>query len=54
MDIGVRHKFTGLWSSDFEGSDLPITFWIGKDTATVKKAPAPKVLEMPARDRNRT
>lgn len=42
MDITLRDKFTKLWSTYFEGSELPITFGIGTDTGTVKKAPAPK------------
>lgn len=42
MDIELRDKFTGLWRDYFEGSDLPVTFGIGKDTGTVKKAPVPK------------
>lgn len=42
MDITLRDTFTGLWNAYFEGSDLPVTFGIGKDTGTVRKVPAPK------------
>jgi uncharacterized protein (DUF169 family) len=42
MDSILRDRFTRLWNEYFEGSDLPITFGIGKDTGKLKKAPVPK------------
>lgn len=42
MDSGLRDTFTGLWNDYFEGSDLPITFGIGPDDGSAKKAPVPK------------
>jgi hypothetical protein len=41
MDIELRDRFTRLWNDFFEGSELPITFGIGRDTG-VAKVPAPK------------
>jgi hypothetical protein len=42
MDIQLRDRFTGLWNEYFEGSDLPISFGLGKESGTVPKAPVPK------------
>jgi hypothetical protein len=42
MDIALRDKFIQQWNHYFEGSELPITFGIGKDTGSIPKAPVPK------------
>ena len=42
MDTALRDTFTRLWQKYFDGEELPITFGIGRDTGTVKKAPVPK------------
>jgi hypothetical protein len=42
MDTSLRDTFTRLWSTYFDGEELPITFGIGPDTGVVKKAPVPK------------
>jgi hypothetical protein len=42
MDIELRDRFIRLWNEYFAGSDLPITFGIGKDTGSIPKAPVPK------------
>jgi hypothetical protein len=42
MDIELRDTFTRLWHKYFLDSDLPITFGIGTETGTAKKAPPPK------------
>jgi len=42
MDTALRDTFIRQWNTFFPGEELPITFGIGQDTGTVKKAPAPK------------
>jgi hypothetical protein len=41
MDTALRDTFIRLWNAYFLGEELPITFAIGQDTGTVKKAPVP-------------
>ena len=42
MDTELRDRFTRLWNTYFDGSELPVTFGIGRESGEIQKAPVPK------------